>query len=74
MKPRDVVETGQSDMFHSRLNQIIDMGHEKAVLAQQIDWQCLSEKNAVVPQLLVTTSALSSSGSDFFGYKSGSNG
>ena len=44
MKPRDVVETGQSDMFRSRLDQIIDMGHEKVVLAQQIDWQFLSEK------------------------------
>mgnify|MGYP003675244337 FL=1 len=44
MKPRDVVETGQSDMFRSRLDQIIDMGHEKVVLAQQIDWQFLWEK------------------------------
>ena len=44
MKPRDVVETGQSDMFRSRLDQIIDMGHEKVVLAQQIDWKFLSEK------------------------------
>lgn len=44
MKPRDVVQTGQSDLFRSRLDQIIDMGHEKVVLAGHIDWQFLSQK------------------------------
>jgi transposase, IS5 family len=38
MKPREALETGQNDMFRSRLDQIIDMGHPKAVLARQIDW------------------------------------
>ena len=34
MKPREPVETGQGDMFRSRLDQILDMGHEKVGLAQ----------------------------------------
>ena len=37
MKPREAFEAGQSDMLRSRLDQIIDMGHQKAVLARQID-------------------------------------
>ena len=43
MKPKEPVETGQHDMFRSRLDQIIDMGHEKVVLAGKIDWQFLSD-------------------------------
>ena len=43
MKPREPVKTGQSDMFRSRLDQIIDLGHEKVVLADRIDWRYLSE-------------------------------
>ena len=31
-------------MFRGRLNQIIDMGHAKAVLARQIDWRHLAER------------------------------
>jgi len=44
MKPKEPIESGQHDMFRSRLDQIIDMGHEKVVLARVIDWQFLSEK------------------------------
>ena len=44
MKPREVLETCQSDMFRSRLDQIIDMRHPKAVLARQIDWRHLAER------------------------------
>jgi len=44
MKPSEPVDTGQHDMFRSRLDQIIDMGHEKVVLANKIDWQFLSDK------------------------------
>lgn len=43
MKPREPIKTGQSDMFRSRLDQIIHMGHEKVVLADRIDWQFLSD-------------------------------
>ncbi len=44
MKPKEPVETGQNDMFRSRLDQIIDMSHEKIILADKIDWQFLSDK------------------------------
>jgi IS5 family transposase len=44
MKPSEPVYTGQHDMFRSRLDQIIHMGHEKVVLAGKIDWQFLSDK------------------------------
>ena len=44
MKPIEPVDTGQHDMFRSRLDQIIHMGHEKVVLADKIDWQFLSDK------------------------------
>jgi len=44
MKPKEPVESGQHDMFRSRLDQIIDMSHEKVVLAGAIDWQFLSDK------------------------------
>ncbi len=44
MKPKEPVRSGQNDMFRSRLDQIIDMGHEKVVLAGAIDWRYLSEK------------------------------
>jgi transposase, IS5 family len=42
MKPREALDEGQGDMFRSRLDQIIDMGHPKAVLARQIDWRHLA--------------------------------
>ena len=44
MKPKEPVHTGQHDIFRSRLDQIIDMSHEKVVLAGKIDWQFLSDK------------------------------
>jgi len=44
MKPKEPVESGQNDMFRSRLDQIIDLGHEKVILADKIDWQFLSDK------------------------------
>ena len=44
MKPKEPVESGQHDIFRSRLDQIIDMSHEKVVLAITIDWQSLSDK------------------------------
>ena len=44
MKPREPSPSGQHDMFRSRLDQILDMGHEKVILADKIDWCFLSEK------------------------------
>ena len=44
MKPNPVRETGQTDMFRSRLDQIIDLSHELARLARLIDWGFLQER------------------------------
>lgn len=44
MKPREAVATGQGDMFRSRLDQIIDMGHEKVAMAGRIDWGFLAKR------------------------------
>ncbi|MFV0370442.1 MAG: IS5 family transposase, partial [Azonexus sp.] len=44
MKPKEPVETGQHELFRSRLDQIIDMRHPKVVLAKSIDWRFLAEK------------------------------
>lgn len=44
MKPKERVQTGQQDLLRSRLDQIIDMSHEKVVLAERIDWEFLSER------------------------------
>ena len=44
MKPREPRESGQHDMFRSRLDQILDRGHEKVILADKINWQFLSDR------------------------------
>ena len=44
MKPKEPVDSGQHGMFRSWLDQIIDMSHEKGVLARAIDWQFLVQK------------------------------
>lgn len=44
MKPNERRETGQRDMFRSRLDQIIDMGHPLVSLAGKIDWHFLEER------------------------------
>ena len=44
MRPREPEDRGQQDMFRSRLDQILDLEHPKAILAEKIDWQFLSEK------------------------------
>ena len=44
MKPKEPALSGQNDMFRSRLDQIIDLNHEKVILADKIDWQFLSDK------------------------------
>ncbi len=48
MKPREPETTGQSDFFRARLDQILDMGHEKVVLADTIDWQFLADQCGAV--------------------------
>jgi transposase, IS5 family len=48
MKPRERRETGQSDLFKARLDQIIDMGHPRVRLAQRIDWGFLEQEFGAV--------------------------
>jgi transposase, IS5 family len=40
-RPREKRETGEQDLFRSRLDQIINMKHELVQLAQAIDWSAL---------------------------------
>ena len=42
MKPKEIVESGQFDLLRSRLDQIVNMRHEKVILAQRIDWDHLA--------------------------------
>lgn len=44
MKPKERGPTGQGDMFRARLDQILDMGHAKVVLAGKIDWGFLADR------------------------------
>lgn len=50
MKPSERRETGQRDMFRSRLDQIIDLGHPLAKLAGKIDWTFLERRFGEVYQ------------------------
>ncbi len=43
-RPREKRETGEQDLFRSRLDQIINMKHELARLAQVIDWPVLEAR------------------------------
>ena len=44
MRPKERRETGEQDLFRSRLDQIIDAEHALVKLAKAIDWEFLSEK------------------------------
>ena len=44
MRPRERRETGEQDLFRSRLDQIIDMNHALVKLARTIDWGFLEER------------------------------
>ena len=43
MRPRERRDTGEQDLFRSRLDQIIDMDHPLAKLARAIDWSFLEQ-------------------------------
>ncbi|BCH12569.1 hypothetical protein MesoLj131c_68270 (plasmid) [Mesorhizobium sp. 131-3-5] len=47
-RPREKRETGEQDLFRSRLDQIINMKHELVRLAQAIDWPMLEERFGAV--------------------------
>jgi transposase, IS5 family len=44
MRPRERRETGEQNLFRSRLDQIIDMSHALVKLARAIDWRVLEER------------------------------
>jgi hypothetical protein len=48
MRPKERRESGQSDLFKARLDQIVDMGHPLAKLAATIDWRFLEERFGAV--------------------------
>ena len=48
MRPRERRESGEQDLFRSRLDQIIDMNHALVKLARTIDWRFLEEKFGAV--------------------------
>src|SRR5271168_2428103 len=48
MRPRERRESGEQDLFRSRLDQVIDMDHALVKLARTIDWRFLEEKFGAV--------------------------
>src|ERR1700710_2514721 len=48
MRPRERRESGEQDLFRSRLDQVINMDHALAKLARTIDWVFLEEKFGAV--------------------------
>jgi len=44
MKPRERRETGEQDLFRSRLDQIINMNHELVRLAKAVSWEAIEAK------------------------------
>jgi transposase, IS5 family len=48
MQPKRRRETGEQDLFRSRLDQIIDLQHALVRLARAIDWRFLEEKFGAV--------------------------
>ena len=50
MRPQERRETGEQDLFRSRLDQIIDMKHSLVKLAHATDWRFLEEKFGAVYQ------------------------
>jgi IS5 family transposase len=44
MRPKERRESGEQDLFRSRLDQIIDLEHALVKLAKAIDWGFLEEK------------------------------
>jgi transposase, IS5 family len=48
MRPRERGETGQTDLFRARLDEIVDVNHALARLARAIDWGFLEERFGAV--------------------------
>ena len=58
MRPQEPENSGQHDLFRSRLDQILDLNHPKIVLCGKIDWQFLSEKTGARYILTARAAAL----------------
>jgi hypothetical protein len=41
MRPRELEDSGQNDLFRSRLDAIIDLNHALVKLAHAVDWRFL---------------------------------
>ncbi|MGH6678918.1 MAG: hypothetical protein ACREDL_08285, partial [Bradyrhizobium sp.] len=48
MRPRERRESGEQDLFRSRLDQIINLDHPLAKLARSIDWRFLEDRCGAV--------------------------
>src|ERR1700678_1796838 len=48
MRPRERRDSGQSDLFKARLDQIVDLDHPLARLARTVDWRFLEERFGAV--------------------------
>src|SRR6266852_2974718 len=48
MRPRERRESGEQDLFRSRLDQVINVDHALVKLARTIDWRFLEEKFGAV--------------------------
>jgi len=48
MRPKEHRESGEHDLFRSRLDQIIDMDHALVKLAGSIDWHFLEQRLGAV--------------------------
>jgi hypothetical protein len=48
MRPRERRETGEQDLFRSRLDQILDMKHPLVTLARTVDWGFLEREFGAV--------------------------
>ena len=48
MRPRERRDSGQNDLFRSRLDQIVDREHALAKLGRAIDWRFLEERFGAV--------------------------
>jgi len=44
MRPRERRESGEQDLFRSRVDQVVNMEHALVRLARTIDWGFLEEK------------------------------
>jgi transposase, IS5 family len=48
MQPRERRETGEQDLFRSRLDQIIDMKHLLVALGRTVDWGFLGRSTPMI--------------------------